>query len=233
MAPRGKTGKGRGRKSVLSGRKTRSSSRVRLTDPQTSQDYQPVDDVDQQIHENVESQLVAARETNEIDTLHSGSSSGLSSSELDKLTAEITRQVLSSLRETEIPNEEQERNDVPPLYFNSRVDSSAEPNPDTHIMRGSDYSGLKILSETIPKFSGRNISVQTFARECLSALQHVDPKTRPFFVKLVRNRVEGEAELYLKNRHYRSLEELLESLEKAFGKSKTSFQIEAEIAQTR
>ena len=93
-------------------------------------------------------------------------------------------------------------------------------------LSGKDIVGLRLFVELIPVFAGRNISIQTFARKCSFAIQRIGEELHPLFVKLIRSKIQGEANLCIRSRHFETLGDLLEVLEKAFGAPKTPFQLE-------
>ena len=100
-------------------------------------------------------------------------------------------------------------------------------------IRGSDVTALRALIDIIPIFNGRNISIQTFARECRITIESIDEGFYSLFLRLLRSKIVGEADIYIKNRHFNSLDELLSILDKAFGTPKTLFQVESEIAHVK
>lgn len=131
-----------------------------------------------------------------------------------------------------IRNLESGHNNQAPSGESRFIFSSGNDQPSN--IKGSDVSGLKALIDIIPAFTGRNnISVQTFTRECKFFIQRVDQGLRPLFVKLLRPKIQGEADLFIRNRHFETLDELLGILEIAFGTPKSIFQIEAEIAHIK
>ena len=101
------------------------------------------------------------------------------------------------------------------------------------ILKGSDITTLKVLVDLIPTFEGNNIPVQTFARECRFAEEGVSRNLLPLLIRLLKAKIKGEAELYVRNLQFEYLDELLNTLERAFGASKTLFQIQAEISQLK
>ena len=82
----------------------------------------------------------------------------------------------------------------------------------------SDVSALKFLINIIPVFTGNNISVRNLAKECRFAEERIDQALKPLFVKLILNKIRGEADLQIRNLQFNSLEELL-SVNSCIGKN--------------
>ena len=100
-------------------------------------------------------------------------------------------------------------------------------------LKGSDITTLKLIVDLIPIFDGNNISVQAFARECRFAEEGVSRNLLPLLIRLLKAKIKGEAELYVRNLQFETLDELLNTLERAFGAPKTLFQTQSEIAQMK
>ena len=145
------------------------------------------------------------------------SGSNLSRSEIDMISAEIIRRI----------NNVQDENRSLRMEPHTSLPS---PSLQDEAIKSSDYTALKVLVDVIPAFTGRNISVQHFSRECRFAEQGVALGLRPLFLKMLRGKLKGEAELCVKNKDYMSLNELLDSLFKVFGTPESLFQIQSEIA---
>ena len=149
----------------------------------------------------------------------------LSTGNIGDLTEIIRRQI--ELRESERARESRNVNITHP------GEHSSFSHPSAYAFRGSDITALRLIVDLIPIFNGNNISVQAFSRECKFAEEGVAPNLRPLFIKLVRSKIQGDAELYIKHLQFQTLPELLNILETAFGTSKTPFQIHAEIASMK
>ena len=149
----------------------------------------------------------------------------ISMNNLDDLTGIIRRQM--DLRDLERAHESRNLNTTQP------GESSSFSYPSSFAFRGSDISALRLIVDLIPIFTGNNISVQAFSRECKFAEEGVAPNLRPLFIKLIRSKIQGDAEMYIKHLQFQTLPELLSILETAFGASKTPFQIHSEIARMK
>lgn len=103
----------------------------------------------------------------------------------------------------------------------------------TKKLRGGDVAALKVIVDVIPAFSGTNISVQAFTRECKFAEEQISPHLHPLLLKLLKTKITGEAERYIKNFKIETLKSLLACLERVFGAPKTIFQVQSEISQLR
>ena len=81
------------------------------------------------------------------------------------------------------------------------------------IIKGSEITTLKIIVDLIPTFDGNNISVQAFSRECRFAEKGVPPNLQPLLIRFLKAKVKGEAELYIKNLQFDTVDELLNTIE--------------------
>ena len=149
--------------------------------------------------------------------------------EISSLSTEIRRQIL------EIRENERLREISGQSTGISGCENSTQSMANSYTLgaKHSDISALKFLINIIPVFTGNNISVQNFAKECRFAEERIDQALKPLFVKLIRNKIQGEADLYIRNLQFNSLEELLSILERAFGLPKTLFQLQSEVAHIK
>ena len=193
----------------------------------TIDEIQDLNNADESSLHNFEyfDRLVASRDNVESQGLNRTSlqtSLQINTGNLHDLNEIIRRQI--ELRELEKSKE------VTNPSVNNLAESGSSSRSSTIVFKGSDITALKVIVDLIPIFSGNNISVQAFSRECKFAEEGVAPHLRPLFVKLLRTKIQGEAELYIKNLRFETLSELLNILETAFMASKTPFQIHSEIA---
>ena len=125
-----------------------------------------------------------------------------------------------------------------PLINNHEIESFAEIRDSDagcsfQSIKGNDITVLKALIDVIPPFTGQDGSFQIFSKECKFAEQSINPALRPLFARFLRSKIQGDAQIYIRNFHFSSVEELLSILEKAFGISKSLFQIQSEIAHIK
>ena len=196
-----------------------STSRDQIIDNDRDSEYNDVNDIEvDSKNENVE-----INPTDKIDTL----SQEIRKQICNLLGIETAKELdkIKNVQKTQVDQEKQNNYSRGP-GIGKTIDQSPK-------MRGGDVTALKVLIDIIPVFTGRNISIQTFAKECRFALDGIDQGFHPLFVKLLRSKIQGEADLYLKNRNFSSLEEILYLLQKAFGTPKTIFQIESEVAHVK
>ncbi|KAJ8665639.1 hypothetical protein QAD02_007301 [Eretmocerus hayati] len=87
------------------------------------------------------------------------------------------------------------------------------------------------ISQVLPDFDGKGISVNRFIRECLDIKPFVNPQERAFFLRLVKSRVEGSASSYLQYKTFDDLDQLLDELRRTFASSQNLPQVQAELAR--
>ena len=93
------------------------------------------------------------------------------------------------------------------------------------------YVNLNTAADMVPKFDGKTPSVLSFIRACRSAEKAIHPGDKEFLVTMVRNKIIGNADLYLQNNiEPDSMDSLLEAIRSAFSPPKDLSQLQAQIS---
>lgn len=83
----------------------------------------------------------------------------------------------------------------------------------------------------VPTFDGNQPSLSLFIRACRSAADSVHPGDKVFLTKLIRNKITGNAHVYLQNvNEPESLESLLNLLKSAFSPQHDLSQLQTKLS---
>ena len=89
---------------------------------------------------------------------------------------------------------------------------------------------LKLARDIIPSFDGMNMSVNMFIEHCRVAATSVDESDMHLLIMLVKNKVTGQARKHIQDKVGASLDEILKSLQRAFGSRADPSQLAQELA---
>ena len=93
------------------------------------------------------------------------------------------------------------------------------------------YVSLNIAADMVSKFDGKTPSVLSFIRACRSAEKAIHPGDKEFLITMVRNKIIGNADLYLQNNiEPDSMDSLLEAIKSAFSPPNDLSQLQAQIS---
>ncbi|KAJ8680782.1 hypothetical protein QAD02_016569 [Eretmocerus hayati] len=88
-----------------------------------------------------------------------------------------------------------------------------------------DQSVLRLVLASIPKFDGRNITIDEFLEACDEAFHIIGASTDPAFVKLISTKLRGEAREFARLHKFKSYRECRKLLYQAFAGHESVFQI--------
>ena len=89
---------------------------------------------------------------------------------------------------------------------------------------------LKLARDIIPTFDGTNMSVNMFIEHCRAAAKSVDEADMYLLIMFIKNKVTGQARKHIQDKVGASLEEILKSLQRAFGSRADASQLAQELA---
>ena len=89
---------------------------------------------------------------------------------------------------------------------------------------------MKLARDIIPTFDGTNMSVNMFIEHCRAAAKSVDEADMYLLIMFIKNKVTGQARKHIKDKVGPSLEEILKSLQRAFGSRADASQLAQELA---
>ena len=93
------------------------------------------------------------------------------------------------------------------------------------------YLSIKVAADIVPSFDGKTPSVHTFIRACQTANEAVHPGDKPFLMTLIRNKITGNANLYLQNNYEPdSLTSLIDTLKSVFSPKRDLSQLQAKMS---
>ena len=93
------------------------------------------------------------------------------------------------------------------------------------------YLSFKLAANFVPSFDGKTPSVHTFFRTCQIANEAVHPGDKPFLKTLIRNKITGNANLYLQNNYEPdSLTSLIDTLKSVFSPKRNLSQLQAKMS---
>lgn len=110
-------------------------------------------------------------------------------------------------------------------------DRVSNPNSSNPRMPDRRYIGVKLAADMVPNFDGNQPSISVFTRACQAASESVHPGDKIFLTKLIRNKIVGNADLYLQNIvEPESLKSLLDLLKSAFNPQHDLSQLQTKLS---
>lgn len=92
------------------------------------------------------------------------------------------------------------------------------------------YLPLEIAGDLIPRFDGKSSSLLKFTKQCQSVYSRVKPSDRGNLLAIIRNKIEGPADLLLANRpEPKTVDEIVALLKKVYARSFDVHQIHGEL----
>ena len=130
-----------------------------------------------------------------------------------------------------------------PNFRNIRKEFITHDNSDNHSVNSINskivesevprYKKINEIVRILPEFNGKNISINSFIRDCKEAETFVNPGDKSFFLKVVKSRVTGDVNDYLQFKSFHDLDQLLSELKRVFAPTQNLPQLQTDLARVR